>query len=41
VTADRDQHGYTRAELDLALEQPDDEPRERLDPASEPDTTED
>jgi hypothetical protein len=31
VTADRDQHGYTRAELDLALEQPDDEPRERLD----------
>lgn len=31
MTADRDQHGYTRADLDDALEQPDDEPRERLD----------
>ncbi len=36
MTADRDQHGYTRAQLDRALAEPDDEPRERTSP--EPDS---
>lgn len=40
MTVDRDQHGYTRAQLDDALKQPDDEPNERLDPPAD-DTTED
>lgn len=39
MTADKDQHGMTQADLDRALAEPTDEPHERHDPAS--DTTED
>lgn len=39
MTVDRDQHGYTRAQLDDALKQPHDEPNELLDPPAD-DTTE-
>lgn len=41
MTADRDQHGMTRKQIADALAEPTDEPRELLDPPSEPDTTED
>lgn len=36
MTADPDAHGWTQADLDHALAQPDGEPRERLDPSDEP-----
>lgn len=41
MIADRDQHGYTREQLDDRLAEPTDEPNELLDPPASDTTTED